>query len=367
MIDWRLPENRRELFQRHYSFQLKHLNFPGMVYSMLPAIADHFNLDDDGKAWLVWLNGNTQNVVTSYLLLEQAPTHKDYLEAIWFWNEHFKQLEWDTDRRHQKSKFGAATAQWIRDFGDYPAFNWLMNTATWEEAWAFSKSQPYMGRLSAWSMMEYARILLGPSIPDMGSFLLNDVSGSRSHRNGLAVIAGYDSWDWDADVPFMLGIVPRLEELAEDLLLEARGRNMVTAPDCYCPPPYDMCMHGPEPDPNVTRLTLESCLCTTKSFFKPNRRYPNVYADMMYQRIKKAETRFGRSLDVLWDIRKRTLPDYLRLEDNPRDPGLSPIKQNLFRERGEVPVIGHDFPDMWSEFDTALDQNRFDFRKDPKW
>lgn len=349
--DWRLPQYRREAFQRSYTFSLRHLNFPGMVYSMLPAIADAYDLDDDGRAWLVWLNGNTQNVVTSMLLLEAAPTPDRWSSATYFWNEHFTDLEWDTDRRHQKSKFGEATEKWWHGWGQNGAARgwYAAGDEFWESCWAYSKGQPYMGRLSAWSMYEYARILLGPAIPDIGSFMLEDKAGSRSHRNALGLIAGYDAVYWDADTPDVLGVVPQLEKLAEDLLLEARKRNLVEHPVTA----------EVSTDPNVTRLTMESALCTYKSWHKPNRRYPNVYADMMYNRIRRAEQRFGRRLDLLWDIRRKTLPDYLRLEDNPFDPGLSSVKQNHYLETGQPIMMSRVFPDLDNSFETAVEFGLF--------
>lgn len=360
LTDWRLPENRREAFQRSYTFSIKHRNFPGMVYSMLPAIADHFELDEDGRAWLAWINGCTQNPVTSFLLLEAAPSWGDWEDAVAFWNDNFKALEFDTDRRHQKSKFGEATEDWFFGLDDTPAGKWReVGRQGWEETWRYAKSLPHFGRLSAWSGLEFARILLGNHVvPDMGSFFLEDVSGSRSHRNGLAVVAGHDAWSWDAEIPFMLDMVDELAELAEDLLREARERNVD-------PVFYDA--DGDLPHPLVSRLTLESALCTYKSWHKPNRRYPNCYADMAYNRIRKAEVRFDRQLDVLWDIRKRTLPEYLRLEDNPMDPGLSPAKQNHYRLTGETVMMSWDFPDMTSEFDDRLRNRLFLERKDPSW
>lgn len=369
--DWRLPENRREAFQRSYTFSLRHLNFPGMVYSMLPAVADAFDLDEDCRAWLAWLNGNTQNVVTSMLLLEAAPTPWQWREAVQFWNDHFKALEWDTDRRHQKASFARATEAWVNDLvhsAETPASAWEEASAGGgQTAFRYAMSQPFMGRISAWSYMEFVRILL-PFVPDVDGWYLKEGS-SRSHRNALCLLRGFDdAWGWDgtqSDIPFMLDLLPVLHDEAEGLLAEAVGRNQVA--DCHCPPPYADCMHGPEPHPNVSRLTLESALCTFKSWHKPNRRYPNVYADMMYQRIKKAEARMGRSLDLLWDIRARTLPGYLRLEENPHDPGLAPVKQNWFRETGQVPMMSWDFPDMQNEFDDRLRNEEFPVRKDPKW
>lgn len=350
-VDWRLPENRREAFQRFYSFHLKYKSHPGMVYSFLPAIAEAFDLDDDGRAWLAWLNGNTQNPAMSLLLLEAAPHPGEWQKAVDFWNEHFKLMDFDTDRRHQKSKFGEATEKWAMGFGYAPAEAWAMvgQAEGWKGTWAYANSQPYMGRLSAWSMMEYARILLGAeTVPDMGDWLLKDKSGSRSHRNGIAVVAGYEATFWDAEIPDMLGLVGDLEIYADNLLAEARLRN---------PAVWE-----------IGRLTMESALCTYKGWHKPNRRYPNVYADMAYLRIKKAEARFGKGrFDLLWQARRQDLPWYLRLEDVPYDPGLVAVKQNHYLETGEVPVMYHDYPDMKSSFDDNVERGAYSRRTDPKW
>jgi len=348
LTDWRLPENRREAFQRFYSFHLKYQSHPGLVYSFLPGIAEAYELDEDQRAWLAWLNGNTQNPVMSMLLLDAAPTHKDWECAVAFWNQHFKLMDFDTDRRHQKSKFGIATARWAEMVGPHPAAGW-QNAAImgWEDTWRYANEQPFMGRLSAWSMTEYARILLGNEIPDAGTWMFNDVSGSRSHRNGTAVVAGYDATYWEAEVPKVLGIVGELEAFADSLLAEAIERNPSS--------------------PDVGRLTMESALCTYKSWHKPNRRYPNVYSDMAYLRLKKAEARFGKRFELLWQIRHDSLPYYLRLEDMPDDPGLTAVKQNHYLQTGEVIMMDRDFPDMESEFNHNVNVGAYGPRKDPKW
>lgn len=365
-VDWRAGDRRREAFQRSYTFSLEYRNFPGMVYSMLPAISDLFDLDDDGKAWLAWLNGNTQNVVTSMLLLEVAPTWQDWRKAVDFFNQHFKALEFDTDRRHQKTKFPEATSRWVDMLTDSllsPAEAWRENSGDPDTAWKYAMEHPFMGRISAWSNLEFARILL-PFIPDLNSWYLKE-SSSRSHRNALCLLDGYDdAWGWDneqAEMPMILGIMDELSDLGDDLLREAQGRNGE-----YIDVGADYEQFREHPD--VARLTMESALCTFKSWHKPNRRYPNVYADMMYQRIKKAEARMGRDLQVLWDIRRETLPAPLRLEDNPYDPGLSPVKQNWYRETGEIHYLHMLFPDMEpSGFELKVDAGEFGERKDPKW
>lgn len=352
MIDWRLPENRPEMFQRFYRFHLKYRSHPGCVYQLLPAIAEAADLDADGRAWLAWLNGNTQNVVTSLMLLRRAPTAADWRKAVDFWNDNFRALEWDTDRRHQKSKFGEATERWFAAYGAHPADAWLAAAESgWDATWKHGFAQPYMGRLSTWSMIEYVRILLGPVIPDAATFMMEDEAGSASHRNGAAFVAGYDSVYWEKGDPFLLGIVPAIEAYAEGLLVEARLRNA-----------------GEDWADDVTRLTLESALCTYKSWHKPNRRYPNVYSDMMYNRIKKAEARFpDEDFGLLWDTRRLCLPPHLRLEDSPHDPGLVPVKQNHYLETGQPIMMDAEYPDLTNDFNTAVTQGAYGTRKDPRW
>lgn len=338
MRDWRLPENRREAFQRFYTFHLRHKAHPGLVYSWLPAIAEHYRLTDFGKAWLVWLNGNTQNPVTSLLLLDVTDGDpRKWTRAVKFWDANFTKLEWDTDRRHQKSAFGKATEQWAEKFMPTCAIDWVLSPS-WAETWRFALSQPYMGRLSAWSMTEYARILFGADhVPDAETLMLWDAAGSRSHRNGLAIIDGAEVpaaayWDWNNYTQFDL---VRLADLGEDLLTEAFARN----------PGH----------PDVGYLTMESALCTYKSWHKPNRRYPGVYADMAYYRLLKGEQNWGKRFGILWDARAKDLPDYLRLELNPRDPGLVPLKQNHYMEKGVPVMMWHDFPDMFNQFEAFMD------------
>jgi hypothetical protein len=344
MTDWRLPENRETAFLAFYRFHLQHQSHPGCVYALLPAIADAFELDADQRAWLVWLNGNTQNVVTSLMLLEAAPRPEDWPEAVDFWNDNFKKLEWDTDRRHQKSKFGEATEAWFIEYGYRPASGWLeAGQQGWGTTWKYAFGQPYMGRLSSWSMIEYARILLGHGVPDSDTWMLHDKSGSKSHRNGIAVVKGYDATYWDEGTPDMLGIVGELEDYADSLL--ARVDH-----------------------PDAGRLTMESALCTFKSWHKPNRRYPNCYSDMMYNRIKKAEARFGRTFDLLWEARREHLPGWLRLEDVPGDPGLSSVKQNWYMETGEI-IYLNSLSELFehSGFEDKIITGDFGARKDPTW
>jgi hypothetical protein len=110
----------------------------------------------------------------------------------------------------------------------------------------------------------------------------------------------------------------------------------------------------------VNRLTLESALCTYKSFHRPNRRYPNVYADMMYDRIMASRgVATDADLDLFWEIRAERLPVELRLEDNLGDPGCVALKQNWYRETGRLPMMSGEYADMRCDFDDLVQAHSF--------
>lgn len=350
MRDLRAREGRYDVFLDFWGFHTQLKAHPGGVYHLLPAIAESHQLDDEGRAWLTWLNGNTQNPATSLLLLEASGGSPDGWEhAVKLWEDRRGDMQWDTDRRHQKFKFGEATEKFITVYPDAGLHQWKRTgQAGWPAMWQWALGLPHMGRLSAWSMSEYAQILLGPKwIPDADSLLLGDSSGSRSHRTGLAVVAGYTEpvdgievpwWTWKETKP-LLG---ELTKLGDQLYLDG-----------------GIGFEG-------TRYTLESALCTYKSWHKPNRRYPNVYNDMAYERIRHAERLWGNRFDVLWEARAAYLPSWARLEDNPHDPGLSPVKQNHYLQTGQTVMMGHMFPEYWSEFDDKVATGWFPPRKKKK-
>lgn len=349
--DLRLPGRRHLVFMDFWGFHQKLKAHPGAVYHLLPAIAEAEQLDAEGRAWLTWLNGNTQNPATSLLLLRASGgSPGGWRHAVKLWEDNRDRMQWDSDRRHQKFKFGEATQRFITDYPDAGLSQWeAAGIVGWDHLWDWEMSLPHMGRLSAWSMAEYAQILLGAdTIPDASSLLLGDSGGSRSHRTGLAVVAGHQDYDPDTgedrapwwDWTQTKALLPELTRLGDRLFRD--GQKLF----------------------NGTRYTLESALCTYKSWHKPNRRYPNVYNDMAYERIRKAEREWGNEFDILWQARADALPEWARLEDNPYDPGLSPVKQNHYLLTGETVMMGHVWPAYWSDFDEKVSTHGYGLRKD---
>ena len=109
--------------------------------------------------------------------------------------------------------------------------------------------------------------------------------------------------------------------------------------------------------PDVSYFTLESTLCCYKGWFKKNRRYPNCYVDMLYNRIKKAEEKWEGKEDFsdFWEARKKYLTSDLLLEYNPMDVGLKPAKQNHFRETGQVIMMQNEWSCFNNDYNDQID------------
>lgn len=349
--DFRRVEHRREVFLRFYEWSVKYRSFPGGVHYVLPYVAEALELDLEQRYWLAWLNANTQNPVTSLILLQAAPRLRDWEKAVSLWREGYRTLDWDTDRRYHKARFEDAVRGYTSAVDcscTLPQHRYFRGaggdwTGWWERAFAL----PTMGRLSTWSYLEYLRILLGPAaVPDADTLMLEDIPGSRSHRNGLCWVEGISEWVVDKQLghssvtdaiykdPVRLAYLGRA---AYKIWTEARERTGAEA----------------------NLLSLESALCTYKSWHKPNRRYPGVYNDMLYNRLVTAENRWGRRFGVIWDARRAALPARLRLEDQPYDPGLCPAKQNWYLQHGEIINMTEDWPCFRNGFEQKVTDREF--------
>lgn len=351
-VDLRKPgTHRRELFQRFYTFHLRYKSHPGGVYYTLPYMAETYGWDEEQRAWAAWLNGSTQNPVTTLLLMRQGdrPQHAD--RVLNYFNANRTHLPWDTDRRYWRKAFPAATIGYLEQVGLNQAAYWRARAQDgWPALWKAAHNLPTMGRLSTWSYLEYLRILNVGNVTDANTLMLDDVSGSRSHRNGLLLIDGQDHRiAWRFNPGYKPDYTPddytHLANLGQSLLDEARQRN--------------------PRNPDVGYLTLESALCTFKSWHVPNRRYTGVYNDLLHDRLRLAEQNHGHQFDVLWEARARHLPAHLRMEDTPNDPGAVPVKQNHFLNTGQPVTLGHDYPELLSDFDKQLPTGKY--KEHRKW
>ena len=304
---------------------------------MFPYLFQKLNMSRENKLWFAFINGCTQHVLTTYLIYRRFPSLADLdIEDLRLWFQgNYHRLGWDTDRRYHKKMFVECILDYRKNLAGRSQTEFFDNLTSepfnivWDEV---RNNFLSFGRLSTFSYLEYLRIMGLPINCD--TLLLEDLSGSKSHRNGLVMVLGRDDFDWHASNPEFKGYskeqIGWLIEEGQTLLDEAHIR-------------FRGCFFEEE----VNYFTLESTLCCYKSWHRPNRRYPNVYNDMFCNRIRDTEKAWPEEdFTLFWDARCRYLPVNLRLEDNPRDPGIHPRKQNWYRETGQVILMDS----MWDCF-----------------
>lgn len=342
-MDFRKPTYRREVWHRFYTFHLRYGSHPGMVYALMRWLGEECDWTMEDRLWFAYINGCTQHPPTSLLIFNRYPDPFELDEEDldrWF-NANFTRLGWDTDRRHQKASFPACVRDYrthLADMTQREFFDFLAGAGAdpftyFREVWEYVRNNFLsFGRLSTFSYLEYLRIMGLPL--NCSELFLDDMSGSKSHRNGLAKVLGRDDLDWyeptGFDGRYAKGQLEWLAKEGKLLLYEAQIRNQFE----------------PWAD-DVNYFTLESALCTWKSWHRPNRRYPNCYADMLFNRLRKFEVDWPDELGIaalFWEARRKLLPDYLLLEQQPFDLGLRPEKQNWYRNTGEVIMMWRDDP-----------------------
>ena len=349
-MDFRDPRFRREVFLRFYEFHLKYRAHPGGVYYLIPWLQSKLGMSMEQVLWFCFINGCTQNPVTSYAVFTKFPDFQALnLGDMETWHRaNWRKLDYDTDRRYCKGHLVEMVEDYKTWVGDSQVefFNGLTQYKTAKEnfnsVWDFVKGNfMRFGRLSTFSYLEYLR-KAGLNI-ECSKLFLEDVDGSKSHRNGLCIVLGRDDMDWRSggrETPHSKDEIAWLSSEADKLLAECRAR--------FESAPYFA---------DVGFFTLESTLCCYKSWHRENRRYPNVYNDMLYNRIKKAED--GRwseepqiDVGIFWQARRECLPKELLLEFNQNDPGLSKPKQNWYRNTGQVIMMDMDWPCFKNDFNA---------------
>jgi hypothetical protein len=305
MKDYRLPENRAEYFTALYKMNLEHGVMPGLVYLYMPELARRYKWNAEQKLWFAFLNGMTQNPITSLRIFDQLPMVPPASAALtkfeeWF-NAEWDTLQFDTDRRYQKKDTLPAIKAYAKLVEEFDSQEAMLTGKPYEALWDIVRNRYHsFGRLSSFSYLEYVH--LNGYGADCDDLLFSDKSGSKSHRNGMLFLIGKDELVWDKRLPNgQDGNYPKFNLMCGFL---AAGADKVI--DDF---------KAVHPDvPNAGRFTMESNLCTFKNHFF-GRRYPGVYADMAQERIEWADLRGQDAYtDVFKDMRSQLLPDWLRVE-----------------------------------------------------
>ena len=323
MIDYRLPENRLEYFKSLYNLNLVFKVHPGLVYLYMPALKKYYDWTDEQALWFATINGHTQNPITSLKIMQFMPSipesKEEWKAAHIKFNEDWATLSFDSDRNKQKKdtmKGLYSYAELVKVHGSQVK---LWSDTNYDSLWAKANSIVSFGRLSTFSYLEYIKI--NGFGADCTTLMFNDFDGSRSHRNGMFFLLGADKYVFDKRQPNphsgkyddFEGMCSGLEKKADKFLKEFTAE------------------YGNFTD--IGRFTMESCLCQFKNGFF-SRRYPGVYADMGWDRIKWYDSRgFEHLTEPFKEIRAQSLPTWLREECEVK-PVLRATKASMFAETG---------------------------------
>jgi hypothetical protein len=331
MKDYRRPENRMEYFLKLYDMNLSHGVMPGLVYLYLPSLATKYNWNDEQKLWFAFLNGMTQNPITSLIMFEQLPMCPPAGAGLvkfdsWF-NENWDFLQFDTDRRYQKKETVASIKKYAELVEQHGSQKRMLTGKTYQELWAIVSQYVSFGRLSCFSYLEY--VYLNGFGADCDDLMFSDKSGSKSHRNGMLMLMNMDHlvWDkranngFDGEYENFGKMCAWLTDRANDVVSSFKAKHT-----------YNI---------YAGNFTMESNLCTFKNHFY-GRRYPGVYADMAWERIIWADEHGHREHTAVFkDIRSEYLPEWLRCELT-KDGKTIKERAGIFPETG-VPYRAEHF------------------------
>jgi len=315
MTDYRLPGGpRQEYFDALYRTTLTHKISPGLVYLYMPALAHALGWREETKLWFAFLNGMTQNPLTSLRLFErlpEPPRSKAALEAFkeWF-NAEWPRLQYDTDRRYAKKETVEAIRSYCKllhsecvDANTMEPQCYLFDPdgGEWGNLWEMVTTRLHsFGRLSAFSYLEYVRIMGHGCEPD--TLLFSDRSGSRSHRNGMLFLMDQDEQVDDKRTGRGPVTYDNFGKMCE--WLQERADVWQAA--------FNELEERKSSPLRATNFTFESILCAYKnSFF--GRRYIGCYADMAWERLQWYKTNVGQDKNcrLIADI-YHSLPEWLQ-------------------------------------------------------
>lgn len=335
-MDFRNPQYRREVFFRLFHFHTSLGIQPGLVYLYLPKLAEIEHWDMEQRLWAAFLEGCTENPCTVYYIMKHVPrlpVGSVRMGVFERWHSrNWKKLCYDIDTRYNKGHLVEQTQSYIQALEGDTQEAWFTrpykgDRRKWfDELWKKTTKLYKFGRLTTWSYLEFVKILSGFDFEYSG-LMMTDVGGSKSHRNGMLRVMGRDDLEvWKGAENGMTvhsrELCLELEEKGRELLEELRYR-------------WGRTTWGER----IGYETVESTLCCFKNCFH-GYRYPNIYTDMSYDRIRKAES-LTPDIDysVFWDIRRKNLPKSLLLEYQPNDPGLTPEKQEYFKHTGKMVMM----------------------------
>ncbi len=340
-VDYRLVENRRYLamaWQETLCYTEEHNQQLRLLLWAIDNDEDASSKDKMEQAlWCAFLWGCCYNLIGPLTIMDQfpyPPSGAGELEIFAKWyNDNFDRMRFDTDCRYRKSKMIACVTSYVEWLGNMHQYDRLFpiltindDKARFEALWETCNSWKYFGRLSNWNTIEAVELATGHLFRiDIPSFMLEDVSGSESNRNGAAFLAGRDDLVTKHGKLKTTGETisqadcQMLEEFAEGAFQEAKSNLGHLS--------------------HINRLNAEtSIFCWYKKFFRlKSTRYVGWDGERTYEELLYVESAWPEvCTNGIWKAREVLLPDFLLCEKAPAGvmTGVNKPKMPLFFETG---------------------------------
>ena len=323
-----MDKTRREQFIRWYAWSLKYNDCDPAVWCT-NYLHQRYEHNDEERLWLAWLYGNTYQLPTAWVLKNEFPDYElATVSRITWWNtNNYKRLRYQVDTKWNKGHLPAMFESYQKFIGKKTQREVLESyygeneRQTFDNLWNAIKNNLHkFGRYSTWFYLQHLRHTAFINIQPT-SLMLDDYSGSRSHRNGLHFALGEDD---NVDRKLTAGDYRSLESRASEIIVEMRDRF-------------------PELKDQIDFFTMETCLCSFKKLFRAHHgRYLGYYLDRQSEEIEQAEGDgwTGIQWNVLWQARNETLELTLAQRQN-----IKPEKFTSYLESGRIEKLDWMFQD----------------------
>jgi hypothetical protein len=240
------------------------------------------------------------------------------LDRLKDWNNtNYKRLRYQIDTKWNKGHLPAqfeSYKNWVGDRSQTEAFRPFLDQhpdENFNNVWNEIKTKFHkFGRYSTWFYLQTLKQCCGLPI-EPGSLMLEDYSGSRSHRNGLCMAVDKPEW---YDVKLSSKELNYLDGSAKEILEEVQREF-----------------------PDTDYFDMETSLCSFKKLFRVKHgRYLSYYLDRQAEEIAQCEKDGWDGIDwqPMWDARVETLNNKLLTNQ------INNSKMALYSENGILDCTG---------------------------
>lgn len=308
MLDFRLPQNRREFFIRWFVWGLRTTDCDPTI-QMINYIFHRQELNIEQRIWLVWLYSISYQLPTAYLIWNEFPDFEncDYDRIKEWESNNYSRIVYQVDCKWNRGHLHSMYKSYKDHVGNQSQISFYKNICNssdpkenYENLRSFAINNMFkFGRYITWMLCHHLKANTGLNI-DATSLLLGE-NGSDSHTDGMCYVANRE----DLLTRFYINgvkhkntsrIIPDdkklLQDLADSILEEIKIRF---------------------PDVKADYFLMETALCSFKKLFRKNRgRYLGYYLDRQAEDIHKIQSNnwSGVDWDIMWQYRKECLNHY---------------------------------------------------------